>query len=60
MKWLRPHKITFREKIKLLFKPMKTMYNLGEGFVIFTYYKKMNNKVYVLKEEILRLTQEGE
>ena len=48
--WVEPEKITLKEKIKLLFKPMKVIKDVNRDFMLVTYYKEMDGKIYVIKD----------
>ena len=51
--WIVPPKITFEEKIRLLFKPIRKVKQFHRGDIsITTYYKEMDGKYYIVKEKI--------
>lgn len=52
--WIKPEKITFKEKIKLLFKPMKYSKDVTRDFMTVIGYKEMNGKIYIMKESIIK------
>lgn len=52
--WIKPQEITFKEKIKLLFKPMKYIEDVGRDFMTIIGYKEMHGKVYVVKNYIIK------
>lgn len=50
--WILPDtKITLKEKIRLMFKPLKMIKDDTRDFMLFMYYKEMDGKVYIIKEE---------
>lgn len=49
--WIAPQEITFKEKIRLMFKPLKAIKEVTRDYMLVTYYKEMDEKVYVIKEE---------
>lgn len=49
--YIEPKKITLKEKIKLLFKPMKVIKDVTRDFMLITYYKEMDGKIYVIRDE---------
>lgn len=48
--WIEPEKITLKEKIRLLFRPMKVIKDVNRDFMLVTYYKEMDGKIYVIKD----------
>lgn len=51
MEWIQPQKITFKEKIRLLFRPLKVSQDIDVNCAVFTYYKEMDGKIYVIKSK---------
>ena len=49
--YIEPHKITIKEKIRLLFKPMKVIKDVNRDFMLITYYKEMDGKIYVIRDK---------
>lgn len=49
--WIEPEKITLKEKIRLWFKPMKVIKDVTRDFMLITYYKEMDGKIYVIRDE---------
>ena len=48
--WVFPEtKITFKEKVRLLFKPMRMAQDVTRDCAVFTYYKEMDGKIYIIK-----------
>ena len=51
--WIVPTKITFKERFKLLFVPMRKVSQFHRGDItIVTYYKEMDGVFYIIKEKI--------
>lgn len=50
--WVTPDmRITFAEKVKLACKPMKIIKEVTRDYMLVTYYKEMDGKIYIIKEE---------
>ena len=49
--WAVSQKITLREKIRLLFRPLKVSQDVNVNCAVFTYYKEMGGKIYVIKSK---------
>ena len=52
MKWIQPQKITLKEKIRLLFRPLKVSQDIHVNSTVFTYYKEMDGKIYVINQQL--------
>lgn len=51
--WIEPQKITFIEKLRLIFRPLKKIKEITSDYIVIMYYKEMDGKIYVIREEII-------